>query len=155
MANDRQHQEHTRLVATYGVKHYRSTIVDVVRADDRVLEIGCEWGTTSVHLSEAAGELIATDVSDACIARARQTHPDLNFETLDAFDLLAVQAHSPVDVIYVDVSGLSGFRSLLDVLSLLNAYANLLAPRVIVIKSGALVNLARRLTVAPDRRIRS
>src|SRR5688500_15755387 len=133
MANDRQHQEHTRLVATYGAKHYRSTISTTVRPEDGVLEIGCEWGTTSAYLAKAAARLVATAVSAECIHRARAKHPDIRFETLDAFDLLAVQAHGPVDVVYVDVSGLSGFRSLLDVLALLNAYSNLLAPRVIVI----------------------
>ena len=45
----------------------------------------------------------------------------------------------------LDVSGLSGFRSTLDVLALLNSYAALLDPRTIVVKSGALLNLARRL----------
>lgn len=130
----------------------RSTITINVRPDDRVLEIGCEWGTTSAYLAKAAARLVATDVSAECIERARAKHSDIRFETLDAFDLLAVQAHAPVDVVYVDVSGLSGFRSLLDVLAVLNAYSNLLAPRVIVIKSGALVSLARRLSVATDPR---
>jgi trans-aconitate methyltransferase len=119
------------------------------------LEIGCEWGTTSAYLAVVAAQLVATDVSAECIERARSKNPDIFFETLDAFDLLAVQAHGPVDIVYMDVSGLSGFRSLLDVLALLNSYSNLLAPRVIVIKSGALVNLARRLSVAPELRDRS
>lgn len=61
-------------------------------------------------------------------------------------DLLGVlEAARDVSVIYIDVSGISGFRSVLDVLALLNSYSALLAPRWIVVKSGALVNLARRL----------
>lgn len=42
----------------------------------------------------------------------------------------------------MDVSGLSGYRGLLDLVALLNAYAAVLAPRLIVVKSGALKHLA-------------
>ena len=146
MPNDRQFQPKTKLLATTGVKNYRRTIEEVVREDDFVLEIGCEWGTTSVLLQERCSRLLATDVSAECLERARQRHPHIEFEVLDAFDLKAVfDVGQGVSVIYIDVSGISGFRSVLDVISLLNAYSALLAPRQIVVKSGALVNLARRL----------
>lgn len=146
MPNDRQFQPKTKLLATSGVKNYRSTIDEVVRSDDFVLEIGCEWGTTSVLLHPRCARLLATDVSPECVERARERHPQVEFAVLDAFDLKAVlRAGEGVSVIYIDVSGLSGFRSVLDVISLLNAYSALLAPRRIVVKSGALVNLARRL----------
>ena len=147
MANDRQFQAHTRLVATWGVKPYRATIPVVVGPTDSVLEIGCEWGATSVLLAAAAGRLVATDLSSVCINRARHKHPHLSFEVLDAFDLAAVQnmGGGHFDKIYIDVSGLSGYRSLLDVLALVNAYSAVLQPETIVIKSGALLNLARRL----------
>lgn len=146
MPNDRQFQAKTKLLATTGVKNYRSTIEEVVRRDDFVLEIGCEWGTTSVLLEPRCARLLATDVSRDCVARAQERHPHIEFGVLDAFDLRAVLAVAhDVSVIYIDVSGISGFRSVLDVLALLNAYSALLAPRQIVVKSGALVNLARRL----------
>ncbi len=146
MPNDRQFQPKTKLLATTGVKNYRSTIDEVVRADDFVLEIGCEWGTTSVLLQPRCDRLLATDVSAECIERASRRYPHVEFSVLDAFDLKAVfDVAQGVSVIYIDVSGLSGFRSVLDVISLLNAYSALLAPRRIVVKSGALVNLARRL----------
>jgi trans-aconitate methyltransferase len=146
MPNDRQFQAKTRIVATRDVKGYRATIVDIVRADDVVLEIGCEWGTTTPLLTQHAASVLATDVSSECIDRARANHPDLSFDVLDAFDLRAiVDLGRAFTVIYIDVSGISGFRSTLDVLALLNSYSSLLAPRVIVVKSGSLVNLARRL----------
>ena len=146
MPNDRQFQPKTKLLATTGVKNYRATISDVVREGDFVLEIGCEWGTTSVLLEPRCAKLLATDVSRECVERARQRHPEIEFGVLDAFDLRAVlEVGRDVSVIYIDVSGISGFRSVLDVLALLNAYSALLAPRQIVVKSGALVNLARRL----------
>jgi trans-aconitate methyltransferase len=146
MANDRQFQTHSRLVATWGVKPYRETIDAIVQPSDSVLEIGCEWGTTSVLIHERAAQLLATDVSTRCIERARELHPCVEFQTLDAFDLRAVQSLGHFDKVYIDVSGLSGYRSTLDVLALLNTYSALLEPQVIVVKSGSLVNLARRLS---------
>lgn len=145
MANDRQFQTHSRLIATWGVKPYRETIAHVVLPSDAVLELGCEWGTTSKPLAACASSLIATDVSEQVIARARERYPHIDFRVLDAFDLRAVERLGRFDVIYIDVSGLSGFRSTLDVLSLLNTYSALLEPRAIVVKSGSLLNLARRL----------
>ena len=150
MPNDRQFQVKTKIVATRDVKGYRGTIAEFVREDDVLLEIGCEWGTTTRLLAERAGCVLATDISRECIERAAEANPTLTFAVLDAFDLralLALDRH--FTVIYIDVSGLSGFRSTLDVLALLNSYASLLAPRVIVVKSGALVNLAKRLETRP------
>jgi len=46
---------------------------------------------------------------------------------------------------YIDVSGLSGYRSTLDVLALLNMYASVFAMEVIVVKSGALKDLGKRV----------
>lgn len=150
MANDRQHQLKTKIVATRGVKDYRATIEQIVRPDDVVLEIGCEWGTTTPLLAQRSAHVLASDISASCIDRARHQHPELAFTVLDAFDLRAIlDLDECFTVIYIDVSGLSGFRSTLDVLALLNSYAALLSPRVIVVKSGALVNLARRLEARP------
>ncbi len=150
MANDRQYQPKTTIIATRNVRDYRATIEEVVRADDRVLEIGCEWGTTSALLARRAQQVLATDISDTCLVRARQQHPELSFVRLDAFDLRALlELGEGFTVVYIDVSGLSGFRSTLDVLALLNSYAALLNLRTIVVKSGALVNLARRLEARP------
>ena len=146
MANDRQFQAHTRLIATWGVKPYRETIDTIVQPGDSVLEIGCEWGTTSVLIHERAARLLSTDVSSRCIERALELHPDVEFQTLDAFDLRAVQQLGHFDKIYIDVSGLSGYRSTLDLLALVNTYSALIEPQAIVVKSGSLVNLARRLS---------
>lgn len=150
MPNDRQFQLKTKIVATRDVKGYRATIPDFVRVDDEVLEIGCEWGTTTTVLAAHAGRVLGTDLSNECIERARTQHPTLEFGVLDAFDLRAVLALGrEFTVVYIDVSGLSGFRSVLDVLALLNSYSALLALRVVVVKSGALVNLAHRLVARP------
>lgn len=143
--NDRQFKLHTRYVATRGVGEYRETIGSLVVEDDVVLELGCEWGTTTRVLAGRAREVLGTDVSPECIARARRSHPDLEFEVLDAFDVrAALDLNRPFSVVYVDLSGFSGYRSLLDVIALLNMYATVLRPRLIVAKSGALKQFAAR-----------
>lgn len=144
MANDRQFKLHTKFVATRGVEEYRASVPAWVQPNDSVLEIGCEWGTTSVVIAERTPKLLATDISSQVIERARQTYPDIEFSTLDAFDVrAALDLGRSFDKIYIDMSGLSGYRSLLDTISLMNMYATVFRPAAIVIKSGALKQFAR------------
>lgn len=143
MANEQQFKLRTRYVATRGVKEYRETIPSLVSKDDVVLEIGCEWGTTTVLLAEQCREVLGTDVSPECITRARQMHPELQFAVLDAFDVRAALAFGrPFSKIYIDLSGFSSYRALLDVIALLTMYATMLRPEAIVVKSGALKQFA-------------
>ena len=145
MANDRQFRVNTTFVATRGVKEYRESISKWVTKDDVVLEIGCEWGTTTALIAPRCKEVIGTDISPDCIARARQRHPEIRFEVLDAFDVLAAQnLGRPFTKVYIDMSGISGYRSLLDLISLLTMYATVLRPQAIVVKSGALKHFASR-----------
>ncbi|TMC03910.1 MAG: class I SAM-dependent methyltransferase [Chloroflexi bacterium] len=124
MANDNQFKTKTAFVATRGVREYRATIPHVVRPDDSVLEVGCEWGTTTALLARHARSVLGTDVSRECLARAREIHPDVEFRPLDAFDLRAVlDLGRQFTAVYMDLSGLSGYRGLLDLVALLNAYA--------------------------------
>jgi trans-aconitate methyltransferase len=144
LANERQFRPSTRFVATRGTKEYRATIA-TLRPDDVVLELGCEWGTTTALLARACpdGEVIGTDVSPECVRRARSSHPGLRFEVLDAFDVRAAMELCPSPtVVYLDLSGLSGYRSLLDLIALLQTYATVLRPATIVVKSGALKHFA-------------
>lgn len=139
MANDNQYKLNTKFLATRGVAEYRQSIALWVKPTDRVLEIGCEWGTTSQLIRQYCKELVATDISLECIQRARKMCPDVRFETLDAFNIqAAMKLGQTFDKIYIDVSGLSGYRSLLDVIALLNMYAAVFSPQAIVIKSGSL-----------------
>lgn len=142
MGQERQFKLRTRFIAARGVGEYRQTIPDVVRQTDRVLEIGCEWGATTKVLATYTAAVIGTDVSLKVIERARESHPDIVFEVLDGFDVAAASALGSFDVVYIDMSGLSGYRSLLDVISLLIMYGTVLRPRVIVVKSGALKHFA-------------
>lgn len=145
MANDKQFKLKTKYIGTRGVKEYRESISRWVGKDDVVLEIGCEWGTTTALLATRCQEVIGTDVSPEVIARARERYPHLRFEVLDAFDVMtALGFGKQFTKIYIDVSGLSGYRSLLDLIALLNMYATILQPEAIVAKSGALKQFASR-----------
>lgn len=137
----------TKFIGTRKVKEYRETIPVWVNKDDVVLEIGCEWGTTTRLIAEHCKEVIGTDISPECIRRAREKNPDLHFEVLDGFDArAALDMGKEFTKIYIDISGLSGYRSLLDVISLLMMYATVLRPEAIIIKSGALKSFASRCT---------
>jgi trans-aconitate methyltransferase len=143
MANDHQFKLKTRYIATRGVDEYRATIEFTVKDTDSVLELGCEWGTTTRLLAEKTDRVIGTDVSPECIRRAREMQPHLRFEILDAFDVrAALNLGVHFNKIYIDLSGISGYRSLLDTIALLTMYATVLRPDTIVVKSGALKQFA-------------
>ena len=147
MANENQFKLRTRFIATRGVQEYRATIEPLVTPEDVVLELGCEWGTTTALLARHCQQVIGTDVSRECIARARRTHPDLRFEVLDAFDVRAAltlgqRLERPFTKVYLDLSGLSSYRALLDVIALMNMYATVLRPDTIIVKSGSLKHFA-------------
>ena len=155
MANDRQFKLRTKYIGTRGVKEYRETIPTWVNKNDVVLEIGCEWGTTTTLIAPYCKEVIGTDISEDCIKTARQEHPHIRFEVLDAYDLqTALSFGKQFTKIYIDVSGLSGYRSLLDVIALLNMYATVFSPEAIIVKSGALKHFAAHCIAwqSPERR---
>jgi trans-aconitate methyltransferase len=144
MANENQYKNRTLFVGTRGVQEYRASIARYIYPGDKVLEIGCEWGTTSELIFARCQNLIATDISAKCIERAREMRPQICFETLDVYNVKRAQSFKvQFNKMYIDVSGLSGYRSLLDVIALLEMYSTLFPLEVIVIKSGALKNFAR------------
>lgn len=143
MANEKQFKVKTKFIATRGVKEYRATIPEWINEDDVVLEIGCEWGTTTVMIAPHCKEIVGTDVSAECIERAKEKHPGIRFEVLDGFDVrAALDFGIEFTKVYIDMSGLSGYRSLLDGISLVTMYATVLRPDAIIIKSGALKHFA-------------
>jgi hypothetical protein len=145
MANEQQYKLKTMLIATRGVEEYRASISQYINSTDKILEIGCEWGTTSEQIYSKCHNLIATDISQICIDKARSLRPDIQFETLDVYDVKKAMSFAvPFNKMYIDVSGLSGYRSLLDVIALLDLYASVFPMEAIVIKSGALKNFAKR-----------
>ena len=144
LANENQFKLKTLYIATRGVQEYRQTIEKWVTSDDNILEIGCEWGTTSLLLFERCRNLVATDISMDCIQRAKEKYPEIQFAVLDAFNIREAMAlGKKFTKIYIDMSGLSGYRALLDGIALLNMYAAVFEPTAIIIKSGALKQFAR------------
>lgn len=144
MANENQLKLKCLFIATRGVDEYRQTIEKWINPTDSVLEIGCEWGTTSTLIYEKCKNLTATDISIECIQKARQKYPEINFATLDAFNIReAMKLGDKFSKIYIDMSGLSSYRALLDVIALLNQYAAIFEPKAIIIKSGSLKQFAR------------
>ena len=147
MVNEKQFKVNTKFIATRNVKEYRATIPYWVDRDDVVLELGCGWGVTTARIAEHCKKVIGTDISPECIERARQTHPDIRFEVLDAFDVRkAMEFDMVFTKVFIDLSGFSGYRSLLDVIALLQTYATILRPRAIVVKSGGLKHFATNCT---------
>jgi protein-L-isoaspartate O-methyltransferase len=145
MANDKQYKLKTIYLATRGVEEYRQTINQWIKEDDKVLEIGCEWGTTSRLIFEKCKNLIATDISEDCLEKARLKNPEIVFKQLDAFNIQAAMAlGKSFNKIYIDMSGLSSYRSLLDVIALLNMYSSIFSPEAIIIKSGSLKHFATK-----------
>ena len=141
--NEKQFKLTTKFIATRDVKEYRATIPVWVNEHDVVLEIGCEWGTTTQFLAQHCKEVIGTDISPDCIQRAREKHPNLQFEVLDAFDVrAALRLGKHFSKIYLDMSGFSGYRSLLDLIALLTMYGTVLRPQAIIVKSGGLKHFA-------------
>ncbi len=141
--NEKQFKTTTQFIAVRDVKEYRATIPVWVDADDVVLEIGCEWGTTTERIATRCKMVLGTDISPECIERARQKRPGIRFEVLDGFDVLAaLRFDLPFTKVYIDMSGLSGYRSLLDTIALLQTYAAVLQPKAIIVKSAALKHFA-------------
>lgn len=136
-------ESRTQFIATRGVKAYRETIPVWVHSDDVVLEIGCEWGTTTTLIAPYCKKIIGTDISPKCIERARKMYPELHFEVLNGFDVrAALELGEPFTKIYIDISGMSGYNTLLDTIALLTSYATVLRPQAIIVKSGALKRFA-------------
>ena len=141
--NEAQLKLPTKYIGTRGVSEYRASIAELVHDDDTVLEIGCEWGTTTALLAQRCREVIGTDISSEVITRARKMYPTLHFEVMDGFDVrAALRFGREFSKIYIDISGLSGNRSTLDTLALLQMYATVFRPQAIIVKSGALKHLA-------------
>ena len=144
MANEKQFKLNTKIFAVRGVYEYRLTIPALVNQNDRILEVGCEWGTTSRMLHEQCQNLIATDISAKVLLKAKNINPEINFKVLDIYDVKSAMAlNFDFNKMYVDVSGFSGYKSVLDVLSILNMYSTVFELDLIVVKSGALKQLFR------------
>lgn len=78
-----------RMADPAGYETTLQRVAALLQPDHRVLEIGCGTGSTALRLAAGTRQLLATDVSPAMIAIARdklaaQPLPQLRFEVADA-----------------------------------------------------------------------
>ena len=142
------------IVGARGVREYRNCIETVVRSGDRILELGCHFGTTTAMLAEAVGPggyALGVDVGTSIIAKAKEEHPLVDFIVGDAWGVGGLARLGPWDAVFVDVGGLSGADGILDALALARSLGAALEPRAIVLKSKCLRQLAKSL--APSTRL--
>ena len=149
--NTRIYEAQPVLIGARGVREYRNCIDTVVRPDDRVLELGCHFGTTTAMLANAASYALGVDVGTSIIASAKEQHPTIDFKVGDAWGVSGLAALGPWDAVFVDVGGLSGADGTLDALALARSLGAALEPRAVVLKAKCLRHLARTLT--PSARI--
>ena len=138
------------ILAAVGVEEYRRLIPVTVNKNDTVLEVGCHFGRSTQLLSEAGACAYGIDIGPKIIKNAQAQYPDITFAVADAWktlDLLRLRNDGILgyDVVYADIGGLSGPHGTLEALSLLDALANALEPRCIVIKSLCMKRLASQL----------
>ncbi|WP_225335704.1 class I SAM-dependent methyltransferase [Halomicrobium urmianum] len=83
------------------VYEYGESLIDLLdpRPGERVLDLGCGTGHLTADLAEAVGEgdVVGIDQSDEMVAGARETHPDLRFECVDATEY---EADEPFDAVF-------------------------------------------------------
>ena len=141
------------IVGARGVREYRACIGTVVRPGDRVLELGCHFGTTTALLADAVGlgYALGVDVGPSIIAKAQEEHPGVDFMVGDAWGVGGLARLGPWDAVFVDVGGLSGADGTLDALALARSLGAALEPRAIVMKSKCLRQMAKNL--APSTRL--
>ena len=164
-----------QIVGTVGVAEYRSTIPYAVRPGDRVIEVGCHFGTTTALINDhlgGSGYVLGVDVGSKIIREATKKYPSVYFRTGDAWkcaellriqqDFLRKQSEEEAsmsesvrrigfDVVFIDVGGLSGSDGQLEAVQLISSIRYALEPRCIVIKSLCMRRLASALV--PFRQI--
>ena len=138
-----------KVVCATGVLEYRSTIPHVIRDGDHVLEIGCQMGKSTKLIKQAnkSGRVVGSDVAASSIDQAIRLGQGFNVEwvVLDGWDLHGIKTLGAWDVIYVDISGISGINSVQDAVALITSYFRLLPQlRTVVVKSKPLRDLSVR-----------
>jgi hypothetical protein len=104
--------------------------------------------------NNGGGYCIGVDIGPKIIQNAKSQYPSILFAVGDAWrslQLLKLRREADggsilgYDVVYADIGGLSGAHGSLEALALLDALANALEPRCIVIKSLCMKRLASQL----------
>jgi trans-aconitate methyltransferase len=64
---------------------------------ERIVDLGCGTGTLTAQIAARGADVLGVDADRAMVEAAREQHPELRFEVMDAYDL-AVDA--PVDAVF-------------------------------------------------------
>lgn len=67
-------------------------LLDRIRPTDRILDLGCGSGELTATIAELVGHVCGIDHDVSCIAAARKTYPNIDFQATDAREFLP---HAP------------------------------------------------------------
>lgn len=85
----------------YVIKKYAS-------AGKKTLDLGCGTGRTTAPIKKRGAEVIGVDVSAPMVEKARDFHPDVDFEVMDALDLRFPDNH--FDFVFFSFNGLDNLH---------------------------------------------
>jgi len=150
------------VISAIGVANYREMMHLTCLTHSRVMEIGCADGPTCRLLVGPTGPVgpcgfvLGVDVGKECIYNARKFSTalphNLVYEIADAWDTpRLVQLEPDVDVIFLDMGGLSSVDGVSEALSLCRVltHAYIRTLRFIIVKSRCLRDHSRSLLVQP------
>lgn len=135
-------------------RDFRQQAGRLLEPEDLFLEIGCSFGECTKVLAEKGCRGIALDHSADAVALARKAlvgYPDISVIQMDARDMADIQRLCPhPSVILFDVGG---NESLDKVISLLRLVLKSFRPRLILVRSMELAELASLIQaiLLPDR----
>lgn len=74
----------------------------------KVLDLGCGTGRTTTLIKKRGAEVVGADISAPMIERARELHPNINFEVMDALALRFPDNH--FDFVFFSFNGLDNLH---------------------------------------------
>jgi precorrin-6B methylase 2 len=149
-------RKQVEIIVVSSVEDFRRLAGSKVGEEDAVLEIGCSTGKTTRKLAKTCARVVAVDVSSEMVDQTREEVAGFdNVEVVcgDARDIVALKPLMPEpDAIFLDIGG----RALLDnVATLLRQCLRAFGPRLIVVRSHELAEVASLITEArPPARLR-
>jgi hypothetical protein len=119
---------------------YRRLAKTQINENDRVLEIGSDFGDTTKILHEYCAKVIGVDKSKVHVDRAKKLYPEIQFECLDVF--LKVDKLQEIgkncNKVFIDINGNREYQSVIDLIRLVQ---DLFEPEAIFVKSQKMKEL--------------